>query len=510
MAVDIDYTLTAKELDMLQELLPEFYNCMSIGPRFRELDWENEFRKDMLIGKGFIVKAKPFKKKIKDKDGNIINKGIKEMDGTHSPRFGSDWQDDNAFAERYSCQCHNLIGKLFLGRRCKKCGTKVKFVDVDLKIFAWLKITSPFYLIQPLMYKKLDSFFGKNVLNNIINFQKKMTLDGYYTQPDDVDLDKNPFYGIGMIEFHDRFDEILDYYKKKKKNKAAMYYSNIMENREKIFTTSVPIYSAVLRQVFFTDEDYSYTKIDKDFNAMYGNICKINEEPEVNSRNLAKINKNLYKAQNNLNDAFELIFTSINEKEGLIRRNILGGRVNFSARNVIIPDPTLRSYQIRLPYVCFIELYKEEIINLLVKLTGVSYNMAVEEWFNAYREFDAKVYSVMEYILEHTKRGCRCLLNRNPTINFGSFLCMQVVSVKKDYDDLSCSLPIGCLSSMNADFDGDVVNIESLKTEELKKEFNKVMNPHNGFLIDRNSGLFNTDFSLIKDQLICLHQFCTI
>ena len=414
MSVEIDYTLNPDELDMMCDLLPEFYNVATVGPRFREINWDEEFKKDMITKKGFIVKTRPFKKKLKDKDGNIINRGAKEMDGIHSPRFGSDWTDENAFADRFSCECGHLIGRIFEGRRCPKCGKKVKFVDVDLSIFAWLKINNPeFTLIHPLLYRKLDSFFGKGVLAGITEFKMRMTLDGYYEQPDEVDLNKYPFFGIGMLDFKNRFMEILEYYKKKRKHKIEMY-KEIVRNIDKIFTTSVPIYSSVLRQVFFTDEDYAYSKIDKRYNAMFGNIQKINEETDVNIMNIEKINKSLFKAQTNLNKAFDLIFTSLSEKEGLIRRNILGGRVNFSARNVIIPDSTLRSYEIRLPYVAFIELAKEDIINLLVKLDGVSYNVAVNQWFDAYRSFSPRIYSIMKYILKHSKHGFKCLLNRNP------------------------------------------------------------------------------------------------
>ena len=123
------------------------------------------------------------------------------------------------------------------------------------------------------------------------------------------------------------------------------------------------------------------------------------------------------------------------------------------------------------------ELYKEEIINLIVKLTGVSYNVAVDEWFKGFRKFDPKIYKIIQYMLENTKYRTKILLNRNPTIDFGSFVCMECVEVKKDYDDLSCSLPISILTSLNADFDGDVLNIISLKTNELKKAFDQVFNP---------------------------------
>ena len=71
--------------------------------------------------------------------------------------------------------------------------------------------------------------------------------------------------------------------------------------------------------------------------------------------------------------------------------------------------------------VCFVELYKEQIINLLVKLDGCSYGEAVFQWFNGYRDFDYKIYKVIQYLLKHTKHGCRTLLNRNPK-HCGAFM----------------------------------------------------------------------------------------
>jgi hypothetical protein len=275
----------------------------------------------MVTGKGFIVKAKPFKEKIKDKDANVMSRGIKEMDGIHSPRFGTDWLDDNAFADRYSCKCGHLIGRVFEGRKCSECGTKVKYVDSDLSIFAWIDIHKPEYaIIHPLMYRKLDNYLGKvnrvSVLPSIIEYKLEMGLDGYYEPPKDVDLSKNPYYGIGMYEFVKRFDEIMDFFKKKRKNKQKQY-DRIMMERDRIFVTKIPIYSAVLRDVFFSNEEYSYTKVDKCFNALYGNVCHINAEETVGNYNIAKLNKNLFRAQRNLNSAWDLIFTSIHENEGL-------------------------------------------------------------------------------------------------------------------------------------------------------------------------------------------------
>jgi hypothetical protein len=132
--ISIDYGLNETELLLAEELLPEFYNYETVGPRPVIRDWSHDFRVDMNSGNGFIVKSKPFKKKIKDKDANVMTRGIKEMDGIHSPRFGTDWLDDNAFADRYSCKCGHLIGRVFENRKCPECGTRVKFVDVNLLI----------------------------------------------------------------------------------------------------------------------------------------------------------------------------------------------------------------------------------------------------------------------------------------------------------------------------------------------------------------------------------------
>lgn len=132
MSIEIPRDLEPQDLDLLCDLLPEFFNPTTIGPRLKEIDLDESYKKDIVTGKGFTVTQPPFKKKIKDKNGNVSSKGIKNLHGIHSPYFGSDWNDDNAFATRYSCDCGEKIGKVYEGSICRKCGTKVRFIDVDL------------------------------------------------------------------------------------------------------------------------------------------------------------------------------------------------------------------------------------------------------------------------------------------------------------------------------------------------------------------------------------------
>lgn len=397
-----DEEYSASDIKLLQKLVPEYFNPDTMGPMLEEINWDKDFRTDMLTHKGFIVTEKPFDKQKK-----------KTMNGIHSPRFGTSFEDDNAFAERYRCQCGKMIGKVYEGQICKDCGTKVQFVDTDLTIYAWYHIKHNFKIIQPALYKKLEAFIGKAALGDMIEFKYEMDLNGYYVKPKIPAALKNPYYGIGMVGFRDKFDEIMAYFLKKKKNKEELY-KNIMENKACVFASNIPIYSSVLRQVFMTDEDYSYTGIDKKYNSLFANVNMLNKEKDISVATIETINLNLFKAQRKINMIYGFIFKIINQKEGHIRENILGGRINFSARNVIIPDASLRAFEIRLPYLTFLELYKPEIVNLLMRMDGISLTVAINKWSKAQMEFSPRVYEIMNYLLKHTRGGVYVLCNRNP------------------------------------------------------------------------------------------------
>ena len=134
--------------------------------------------------------------------------------------------------------------------------------------------------------------------------------------------------------------------------------------------------------------------------------------------------------------------------------------------------------------------------------------MLFRSWNQATVRFDPKIYEIMLMIVDRYQPYM--LINRNPTINYGSMLVMKVRTIKKDYKKLSMSLPISILRVLNADFDGDTLNILALKTNELKKKYGKNFDPLYNFFIDRLTGEFNTDFDLYKDQQIGLHAFMNI
>lgn len=466
--------------------------------RLVKLNWDDECERDFITGRGFEITEPAIK-----------GKEEKSQYGTHSPLYATDWDDEDAFSERYSCKCKELKGRVYEAEICQVCNTEVKFRDVDLRIFGWIKLHNQF-IIQPLFYKMIRSIIGDKTFTEIIEFDKTITRDGHIV---DKVSKTNPFKGIGIIEFKERFDEIMDYYWVKKKNKHELI-TEVRNEKSKVFASCIPVYSSVLRTLSFRNETVSFTAIDKKYNIIFADSKLLNKNNRARTKSKSKRASMdeptiLSALQKNLNELWQLIFSQINQKTGHIKEQVLGGRINFSARNVIIPDPYLRADEVRLGYLTFLELYKYEIIAHLAKMNNYTHNQAYEDWYKSTIKFDAKTYEVMVYLMK--KRKPRIIINRNPTINYGSLLLMKIVDIKKEYDDdYTMSLPIQILKVLNADFDGDILNIIALKTKSISKAYEKTFNPRKNMFISRNDGMFNDDFNLMKDQLIGLYEFNNI
>jgi hypothetical protein len=196
------------------------------------------------------------------------------------------------------------------------------------------------------------------------------------------------------------------------------------------------------------------------------------------------------------------IMDNIKSKSGLIRNQIMGTRVNFSARNIISPAKAgYKVDEIVLPYLTFLYLYKLEIVNIVSRIKGISLFEAEEVWHKASLKVDQEVYKVMKKIITDEEIGI--LLNRNPTISYGSMLYLRVAGIKDDYEDWTMSIHNGILSLLAGDYDGDVLNVISLKDSEMKEVFREVFSPVS-LIIDSNNGKFNTALNLERDQVLGL------
>ena len=151
-------------------------------------------------------------------------------------------------------------------------------------------------------------------------------------------------------------------------------------------------------------------------------------------------------------------------KRGLFRQNLLGKRVDYSGRSVIVVGPELKLHQCGLPKHMALELFKPFIISELLK-RELSYNIP-----GARRLIEDAIPEVWA-ILEEVIRGKYVLLNRAPTLHRLGIQAFQPVLIEGNAIQLH---PLVC-TAFNADFDGDQMAVHVPLSEEAQVEARLVM-----------------------------------
>lgn len=394
--------------------------------RIRRINWDSLFYSTLLDGSGFII-TEPAEVAL---DGNKK----KAMYGAQSPLYGTSYEDEQSFVERYRCQCGAFKSRQFEGEICPICGTKVEARDSDINVTGWISL-GKFRIINPYYFNLLSQTIGKKVFPDIIYAKYKITKDGKRIKPNKDDLEgepSSPYTGIGVGEFYKRYDEILDYFISIKKNKTHTL-KVLKKEKCKVFTSHIPIISTLLRPQSVTSDTFYYISVDKLINTSFS----LSE----NLKNCIDVEEDfiLQRLQTKVNKMWDIYFSELNGKEGLIRGELLGGSLNYTSRNVICPDPTLHDNEVDLSYHTFLEVFKYKIIYYIMKLEDITLSKAYNIWKEA-STFNPKVHEIMEYIIE--KEDVRVLINRNPTLNFYSMLLMKVRQIKPDGGDYSLSVPL--------------------------------------------------------------------
>lgn len=364
------------------------------------LNWDIEFYKDIFTNNGFVI-TEPAEFMVDD-----VKK--KSLYGPRSILYGTTYDDENAFLERHRCACGEFKGRMFEGEICPLCHTKVEAKDNNIKYTGWISL-GEHCIINPYYYTRLGDCFGKNTLAEIVDQKTIVDVDGNRrpVTADDLENPPNhPFYGIGLVDFRFRFEEIVDWFKKKKKKKENEL-NNVLKEVNSVFTSHIPIYSTLLRPQSSTSDTFYYNSIDRNINPLISLSDKIKGSEDIDRAYI------LNRIQKRVNDLWEQNFELLHGKEGIIRGQILGGALNYTSRNVITPDPTLRDDQVDLSYHTFLGLFKFKILHYLMKLEDISLSKADAQWRAAYK-FDPKIYEIMNFIVQ--KEQAMILMNRNPTL----------------------------------------------------------------------------------------------
>ena len=167
---------------------------------------------------------------------------------------------------------------------------------------------------------------------------------------------------------------------------------------------------------------------------------------------------------------------SLKGKQGRFRQNLLGKRVDYSARSVIVVGPELNLHECGLPKDMAAELYKPFIIRKLIE-RGI-----VKTVKSAKKIVDRKDPVVWD-ILENVLKGHPVLLNRAPTLHRLGIQAFQPKLIEGKAIQLH---PLAC-TAFNADFDGDQMavhlplgNAAVLEAQVLMLASHNILNPANG------------------------------
>ena len=188
-----------------------------------------------------------------------------------------------------------------------------------------------------------------------------------------------------------------------------------------------------------------------------------------NSRKASAVKSEVNRPLKSLSD-------SLKGKQGRFRQNLLGKRVDYSARSVIVVGPELKMHECGIPKLMAAELYKPFIIRKLIE-RGI-----VKTVKSAKKIVDRKEPVVWD-ILEHVMKGHPVLLNRAPTLHRLGIQAFQPKMIEGKAIQLH---PLAC-TAFNADFDGDQMavhlplgNEAILEAQMLMLGAHNILNPANG------------------------------
>lgn len=287
--------------------------------RFKRLNWDATFYADMLAGNAFII--------TEPAEVSLDGSKRKSMYGPQSPLYGTTYEDEQSFIERYRCECGAFTSRQFEGEICPICGKPVEFKDSDINVTGWITLGNN-RIISPYYFNILQSAIGKTVFPDIIYAKYKITTDGRREKPTEDDYDtqpSSPYAGIGVDAFYDNYENILIYFKSIKKSKAHTI-DVLLKEKSSVFISHIPVASTLLRPQSITSDTFYFNSVDKIINTTFS----LSE----NLKNCIDVERDyiLQRLQTKVNDLWNIYFEELNGKDGLIRGEMLGGSLNIWVR----------------------------------------------------------------------------------------------------------------------------------------------------------------------------------
>src|SRR5688572_13423122 len=441
-------------------------------------------------------------------------------------------EKDGLFCERifgpekdWECACGKYRGMKYKGMICDRCGVKVTHSRVRRKRMGHIELAAP--VVHIWFFKAMPSRLGNLLDMKTTSLEKVIYFQDYVVvNPGSTDLEREQLlteeeyreakqqYGEGafeadmgaeavrklltvldLVKLSDELRKNLAETNSKQKKKDLINRLKIVEsirdsdNRpEWMVLDVVPVIPPDLRPLVLLDSGNFATS---DLNDLYRRIINRNNRlrklvdlnaPEVIIRNEKRMLQQSVDAlfDNNRckrpvlgssNRPLKSLTDMIKGKQGRFRENLLGKRVDYSARSVIVVGPRLKLHQCGLPKKIALELYQPFIIR---KLKELGHADTIKSAKKMLERKDEEVWD----ILEEVTKTHPVLLNRAPTLHRMGIQAFEPVLIEGNAIKLH---PLVC-KGFNADFDGDQMAVHlPLSIEAQVEAHTLMMSIHNIF-----------------------------
>ena len=406
----------------------------------------------------------------------ISDKGIPDEDGIFSQRIFGPIND-------YQCKCGNLKSVLYRGEICPKCGVEVNTSRVRKKRGGRIELLLPIVntvfkglvaSIFDLPVKNFSEYLSENPAVHLLETDKvtKLKIDGkYYYTVFDTDTSNTYDYGTkamkSILKYID-IEHLKSFYKDLNTKEILDYFIKSNISLDNLIHYNIYVIPPTYRDFYYLKGSYV---VKSGINNYYISLIGRNRRL-INMDNIIEDerSKNImiwreFVFIQNIVDGLILgnykmngipvkgIKELMSGKTGLIRMNMLGKRVRFTGRSVIVagPDCKTENNEGIVPYNIIYDVYKPLILNRLGNYGIIKYEDKIKEYRNdtnliskiIYEEIDNKFYFV---------------LNRQPTLHPGSIQGLKV-RVNKDKSVQAILLDPLITEPLNADFDGDTTQM---------------------------------------------------
>ncbi len=447
-------------------------------------------------------------------------------------------EKDGLFCERifgpekdWECACGKYRGMKYKGMICDRCGVKVTHSRVRRKRMGHIELAAP--VVHIWFFKAMPSRLGNLLAMKTTSLEKVIYFQDYVvTKPGDTPLKKQQLlteeeyrsaretYGDGAFEADMGAEAVrkllqdLDLVQLSKDLRVELVETGSKQkakdliNRLKIVEAIrdsdnkpewmvldvIPVIPPDLRPLVLLDSGNFATS---DLNDLYRRIINRNNRlkklvdlnaPEVIIRNEKRMLQQSVDAlfDNNRckrpvlgsssNRPLKSLTDMIKGKQGRFRENLLGKRVDYSARSVIVVGPNLRLHQCGLPKKIALELFQPFIIR---RLKDLGHADTIKSAKKMLERKDEEVWDILEEVI----RNHPVLLNRAPTLHRMGIQAFEPVLVEGNAIKLH---PLVC-KGFNADFDGDQMAVHlplsieaQVEAHTLMMSTNNIFSPANG------------------------------